>query len=57
VEGTIIFLLHRAYSHLEEAGGFVRVMFFDFSSAFNAIRPALLRTKLLNMQVDSPLAV
>ncbi|MCI4378806.1 hypothetical protein PGIGA_G00220430 [Pangasianodon gigas] len=30
-------------------------MFFDFSSTFNTIRPALLRTKLLDMQVDAPL--
>jgi len=47
VEDTIIFLLHRAYSHQEEAGSVVRVMFFDFSSAFNTIR--LLGTKLLDM--------
>ena len=34
VEDAIIFLLHRAYTHLEEVGSTVRVMFFDFSSAF-----------------------
>jgi len=33
----------------------VRVMFFDISSAFNTIRPALLGIKLLDMQVDAPL--
>jgi len=33
----------------------VRVTFFDFSSAFNTIKPALLGTKLLDMQVDAPL--
>jgi len=55
VEDAIIFLLHRAYTHLEEAGSFVRVMLFDFSSAFNTIRPALLRTKLLAMPGDDPL--
>ena len=33
----------------------MRVMFFDFSSAFNTIRPALIRNKLLDMQVDAPL--
>ncbi|KAI3357227.1 hypothetical protein L3Q82_015684 [Scortum barcoo] len=42
------------YTHLEEAGSTVRVMFFDFSSAFNTI-PALLYRKLLDMQVDAPL--
>jgi len=30
VEDGIIFLLHRAYTHLEEAGSIVRVTFFDF---------------------------
>ncbi|KAI3360467.1 hypothetical protein L3Q82_002363 [Scortum barcoo] len=40
---------------LEEAGSTVRVMFFDFSSSFNTIRPALLNRKLLDMQVDAPL--
>jgi len=55
VEDAIIFLLHRAYSPLEEAGSVVRVTFFDFSSAFNTITPALLGTKRLDMQVDTPL--
>jgi len=55
VEDAILFLLHRAYTHLEEAGSFVIVMLFDFSSAFNTIRPALLGTKLLDMQVDASL--
>ena len=30
-------------------------MFFDFSSAFDTIRPALLRNKLLDMKVEAPL--
>ncbi len=33
----------------------VRIMFFDFSSAFNTIQPRLLKTKLENMQVEAPL--
>uniref|UniRef100_A0A669DYS2 Reverse transcriptase domain-containing protein n=1 Tax=Oreochromis niloticus TaxID=8128 RepID=A0A669DYS2_ORENI len=32
----------------------VRVMFFDFSSAFNTIRPTVLGDKLTAMQVDAP---
>ncbi|KAI3362097.1 hypothetical protein L3Q82_012422 [Scortum barcoo] len=52
VEDAIIFLLHRAYTHLEEAGSTVRVMFFDFFSAFNTILPALLNMKLLDMQSE-----
>ena len=32
-------------------------MFFNFCSAFNTIQPRLLRAKLENMQVDSPLVI
>ena len=46
VDDTIIFLLDRSLSHLEKPGRTVRVMFFDFSSAFNTIQPALLGDKL-----------
>ena len=40
-------------THLERPGGTVGVMFFDFSSAFNTIRPCLLGEKLLEMQLHS----
>ncbi|XP_035770034.1 calcium-dependent secretion activator 1-like [Neolamprologus brichardi] len=39
---TIIYLLNRVYTHLDQPASSVRVMFFYFSSAFNAIRPTLL---------------
>ncbi|KAI4899243.1 hypothetical protein NFI96_025341 [Prochilodus magdalenae] len=52
VEDAIPYLLHRAHSHLDKGGGAVRVMFFDFSSAFNTIQPLLLRDKLMKMEVD-----
>lgn len=52
VEDAILYLLHRAHSHLDQGGGAVRVMFFDFSSAFNTIQPLLLRDKLMEMEVD-----
>ncbi|XP_039896534.1 uncharacterized protein LOC120738979 [Simochromis diagramma] len=55
VENAIIYLLDQAYSHLDIVGSTVRVMFFDFSSAFNTIRPSLLGNKLTEMQVDAPL--
>ena len=48
-------MLHRTYSHLENTGSSVRIMFFDFSSAFNTIQPSLLGEKLRMMQVDSSL--
>ncbi|KAI4899536.1 hypothetical protein NFI96_002056 [Prochilodus magdalenae] len=55
VEDAILYLLHRAHSHLgtDKGCGAVRVMvFFDFSSAFNTIQPLLLRDKLMKMEVD-----
>ena len=56
VEDAIIFLLNHVYAHLDKPGSTVRIMFFDFSSAFNTIRPALLGDKLTVMQLDPPLA-
>ncbi|XP_076869940.1 uncharacterized protein LOC143521209 [Brachyhypopomus gauderio] len=37
---------------MDKGSGAVRVMFFDFSSAFNTIQPLLLRDKLVKMEVD-----
>lgn len=48
VDDAIIYLLHRAYSHLDKLGGSVRIIFFDFSSAFNTTQP-LLGDKLSRM--------
>ncbi|TWW68811.1 hypothetical protein D4764_19G0006090 [Takifugu flavidus] len=55
VDDAVIYLLQRAYSSLDRLNTTVRVMFFDFSSAFNTIQPRLLRAKLENMQMDAPL--
>uniref|UniRef100_A0A3B1JXG3 Reverse transcriptase domain-containing protein n=1 Tax=Astyanax mexicanus TaxID=7994 RepID=A0A3B1JXG3_ASTMX len=52
VEDAVIYLLHRTYSHLDKASSALRIMFFDFSSAFNTIQPPLLRDKLVKMNVD-----
>ena len=55
VEDAVIFLRHRPCAHLDSPGSTVRILFLDFSSAFNTIRPALLGSKLTAMQVDPPL--
>lgn len=55
VDDAIIFLLNRLYTHLDQTASSVRIMFFDFSSAFDTIKPALLGGKLTEMQVDAPL--
>ncbi|KAG2470177.1 RTBS polymerase, partial [Polypterus senegalus] len=54
-EDAIIYMLHRSLSHLDRGSGAVRIMFLDFSSAFNTIQPLLLRDKLTEMGVDSHL--
>ncbi|TWW55772.1 hypothetical protein D4764_09G0008220 [Takifugu flavidus] len=56
VDDAVIYLLHRSLTHLESTGSTVRVMFFDFSSAFNTIQPSLLRGKLEGAGVDCHLA-
>ncbi|KAJ8372262.1 hypothetical protein AAFF_G00291170 [Aldrovandia affinis] len=43
VDDAIIYLLRRTYSHLDIS---VRIMLFDFSSAFNTIQPSPLGEKL-----------
>ena len=52
-EDAILTLLELLYSHLERTrfGNSARVMFFDFSSAFNTIQPHLLVKKLLDINV------
>ncbi|KAJ0002713.1 hypothetical protein NQD34_007862 [Periophthalmus magnuspinnatus] len=56
VEDAVIYLLQRSLSHLENPGSTVRILFFDFSSAFNTIQPLLLRDKLETAGVDCDLA-
>ena len=55
VEDAITYLLNRVYAHLDKPGSTLRVIFFDFSSAFSTISPALLGDKLIAMLVDPPL--
>ena len=52
VEDSVIHLLQQTHSHLDKAGSTERIVFFDFSSAFNTIQPVLLQKKLQRSQVD-----
>ncbi|KAI4898558.1 hypothetical protein NFI96_004317 [Prochilodus magdalenae] len=52
VDDAVIYLMDKVDSHLDTAGSAVRIMFFDFSSAFNTLQPVLLGEKLRQMQVD-----
>ena len=53
VDDALLYLLHRVYSHLETAGKSVRIMFFDFSSAFNTIQPHILAKKLIDFNMNN----
>ena len=39
-EDTIAHILHTTLSHLDKKGNYVRLLFIDYSSAFNAINPS-----------------
>ncbi|KAK3548008.1 hypothetical protein QTP70_002313 [Hemibagrus guttatus] len=45
--------LHFILQHLDKSGTYVRLLFVDFSSAFNTIIPTLLQTKLTQISVPS----
>ena len=51
-DDAVIVLLNHLVRHLDNAGTFARVLFMDFSSAFNTLQPHLLISRLLNLQVD-----
>ena len=53
VEDATLFLLQNIYSHLDKSGTYVRLLFADFSSAFNTIEPHLLLQKLMKMGVNA----
>ena len=52
VDDALLCMLNSTYSHLEKAKSSVRIMFFDFSSAFNTIQPHILVKKLINMNIS-----
>ena len=51
VEDAILYILHQVHSHLDKGSGTVRILFLDFSSAFNTIQPPILQDKLNRMGV------
>ena len=54
-EDALLFSLEKLYSHLErsKSGNMARILYFDFSSAFNTLQPSILGKKLLNNNVPS----
>jgi hypothetical protein len=53
VEDASVTLLDLITRHLDKAGTFTRVLFMDFSSAFNTLQPHLLFSRLLDLDVHS----
>ncbi len=51
-DDAIAFTLHTALSHLENKNTYVRMLFVDYSSAFNTIVPATLVAKLKTLGLN-----
>ena len=47
--------LHTAFSHLDKMNTYVRILFIDYSSAFNTIGPTKLITKLRTLELNTSL--
>ncbi len=45
--------VHYILQYLDKSGTYVRILFVDFSSAFNTIIPTLVQTKLTQLSVPS----
>ena len=54
-DDAIILLIQNILSHLEKQKTYARVLFIDFSSAFNTIQPHLMLEKLMSMSVNPTL--
>ena len=55
VEDATCLLTHRILEHLDTPGTYVRVLFIDFSSAFNTMLPSKLYNKLVSLGVETSL--
>lgn len=56
-EDAITIALHTAPSHLEQQGSYVRMLFLDFSTAFNHIIPEILVQKLSHLGLLTPICL
>ncbi|KAI2646110.1 putative RNA-directed DNA polymerase from transposon BS [Labeo rohita] len=53
VDDTVNMALHYILQHLDRTGNYARILFVDFSSAFNTIMPDLLSDKLTQLSVPT----
>ncbi|KAJ8363921.1 hypothetical protein SKAU_G00127520 [Synaphobranchus kaupii] len=52
VDDALLTLLHLVQSHLDTTKSYIRLVFLDFSSAFNTIQPHLMAKKLLKINLN-----
>ena len=52
IEDAVTLSLHSALSHLDTPNSYVRMLFIDYSSAFNTIIPTKLFSKLIDMPIN-----
>ena len=55
VEDAVLVFVNNALKHMESPKTFVRILFIDFSSAFNTIQPHIMVEKLLSLSVNKNL--
>ena len=53
MEDATLTILHTITQHLDTTGNIVRILYINFSSAFNIIQPHVLIKGLLNLKVNS----
>ena len=57
VKDAIIVFLDNIYKHTDKPRTYCRILFVDFSSAFNTIQPSILLEKLIDLDVNSYLSL
>ena len=55
VEDALVVFLDNVYKHIDTPRNYCRVLFVDFSSAFNTIQPHILASKLNDMKLNKTL--
>ena len=56
-DDAISIALHTSLSHMDKRNTYVRMLFFDYNSAFNTIVPSKLITKLRTLELNTSLCI
>ena len=57
VEDAVISMLNLIYSHLDKPKSFARVLFADFSAAFDTVKPHMMARKLMSLSINPTLCL